>query len=80
MRTEVRCYAGTSYPERPRAFLYRERWLAVAEVARRERTPGGLRFWVRVADGRRFRLSYEEATDAWDVRPSRRPPEQGDPE
>jgi hypothetical protein len=66
--TEVTCYAGARYPERPRAFVYRGERLEVADVERRERTPCELRFRVRVVDGRRFWLSYDEAHDAWDVR------------
>lgn len=78
METEVRCYAGGRYPERPRAFLYQEAWLEVAEVERRERTPREMRFRVRVADGRRFWLSYDTLRDAWSVRLPPRPPEKGD--
>ncbi len=77
-RTDVVCYAGGRYPERPRAFLYRETWLEVAEVERRERTPGEMRFRVRVADGRRFWLSYVALRDAWGVRLAPRPPKKGD--
>ncbi|MBS3783011.1 MAG: hypothetical protein KGY78_01065 [Anaerolineae bacterium] len=78
MCTDVTCYAGASYPERPRAFTYREMRLQVTEVERRERTPRGTRFRVRVADGQRFWLSYDHGRDAWNVRPLRRPPDQGD--
>lgn len=75
--TEVTCYAGARYPERPRAFLYQKEWLEVVEVERRERTPRELRFCVRSVDGRRFWLSYDEARDVWSIRPSRRLPQQG---
>lgn len=69
--TEVTCYAGARYAERPRAFLFGEERLEVVEVERRERTPRALRFPVRVADRRRFRLVYDEGKDAWGVRPGR---------
>ena len=67
--TQVACYAGARYPERPRSFSYRGRRLNVAEVERRERTPDELRFLIRVADGRRFWLVYELRGDTWRVQP-----------
>lgn len=69
MDTRVECYAGARYPERPRAFLYEGDWLEVAQVEGQERTPRELRFRVRVSDGRRFLLLYDEVRDAWQVRP-----------
>jgi len=73
----VECYAGAYYPERPRAFLWEpstglkpggER-VEVEEVERQWRTPAGPAFRVRIADGRRFTLVYDEAADTWDVQP-----------
>jgi len=78
LTAEVTCYAGASYPGRPRAFLYHGQRLEVAEVVRRERTPRELRFHVRIADGRQFWLIYAQDADVWEVRLSRRPPKQGD--
>ena len=66
----VECYAGHRYPERPRAFLWQGERLVVEEVERSWRTPEGLAFRVRAADGRRFTLAYDEATNAWDVQPA----------
>ena len=71
VKTEVMCYAGARYPERPRAFLFGEERLEVVDVERWERTTRALRFTVRVADGRRFCLVYDEGKDAWGVRPGR---------
>ncbi len=65
--TIVECYAGSGYPERPRAFLWEGQWLEVAEVEARRRTPDGLVFRVRAADGRRFILTYHERSDTWVV-------------
>ena len=73
--TIVECYAGHRYPERPRAFLWepstelrpRGKWVAVEAVEHSWRTPSGPAFRVRTADGRRFTLVYDEATDAWDI-------------
>lgn len=65
----VECYAGYRYPERPRALLWEGERLEVAEVERRWRTPSGPAFRVRMHDGRRFTLAYDEAADAWNIRP-----------
>ncbi len=67
MSTTVECYAGHRYPERPRAFLWEEERVAVEAVEHSWRTPSGPAFRVRTADGRRFTLVYDEATDAWDI-------------
>ena len=69
MGTIVECYAGYRYPERPCAFLWEGKRAAVEEVERSWRTPEGPVFRVRTADGRRFTLAYDEATDAWSVQP-----------
>ena len=61
----VSCYAGASYPERPRALLWAGHWLAVAAVEARWRTPSGPTFRVRVVDGRRFTLAYQERAEVW---------------
>lgn len=65
----VECYAGHRYPERPRAFVWQGARVAVEEVERRWRTPNGLAFRIRTADGRRFTLTYDEAADAWNIQP-----------
>jgi hypothetical protein len=67
MGTRVECYAGVRYPERPRAFVHQGERLTVAGVEEEERTPRGVRFRVRTADGRRFWLFYDEIDDVWDV-------------
>jgi hypothetical protein len=75
--TRVRCYAGTSYPERPIAFEWPPSastpsptseggpWLAVVEVLWRVRTPEGLVFDVLAEDGRRYRLEWDQLRDLW---------------
>ncbi len=68
MDATVECYAGHRYPERPRAFLWEGERLPVEEIERQWRTPSGLAFRVRAADGRCFTLAYDEAADAWDIR------------
>jgi hypothetical protein len=68
VETVVECYAGSGYPERPRAFRWEGERLEVVDVERRYRSPRGPRFRVRTSDGRRFSLFYDEALDRWDVR------------
>ena len=68
--TVVECYAGTRYPERPRAFLWEGERVMVEAVEHQWRTPAGPAFRVRAANGRRFTLAYDEAADAWDVQPA----------
>jgi hypothetical protein len=65
----VACYAGARYPERPRAFLWQERWLVVEQVEREWRTQTGLMFRVSTADNRRFTLTYDASTDVWSIQP-----------
>jgi hypothetical protein len=65
----VECYAGSRYPERPRAFTWAGQRLEIAAVVHEWRTPAGPVFDVSTTDGRRVILSYEEAADAWKVRP-----------
>jgi hypothetical protein len=67
MITRVRCYAGTSYPERPVAFEWEGRWLDVARAIAQSRTPEGMVFDVLAADGQRYRLNWVEACDRWSV-------------
>jgi len=68
VNVKVECYAGSRYPERPRALLVEGCRLPVVEVEAQARTPGQLRFRVRVSDGRRFSLVYHQVQDVWSAR------------
>ena len=68
--TNVKCYAGYRYPERPSAFLWQGDRMVVEEVEHSWRTPAGPVFRVRTAGGRRFVLAYDEASDVWDIQPT----------
>lgn len=68
MEITVECYAGTGYPERPRALVIEGKRQRVAEIEDRRRTPDHLHFRVQVSDGRRFLLAYHEGRDDWTVR------------
>jgi hypothetical protein len=65
--SQVRCYAGTRYPERPVAFEWDRAWLDVVALQREERLPGELSFLVLAGDGRRYRLIWNEVRDQWSV-------------
>ena len=67
MMPRVRCYAGTSYPERPLAFEWEGVWRDVVAVVRSARSPEGMVFDVLSQDGRRYRLMWFEASDNWSV-------------
>ncbi|MCC7354212.1 MAG: hypothetical protein IT330_10680 [Anaerolineae bacterium] len=63
--TTVECYSGHTYAQEPRTFVWEGARLLVSAVERAWRTPSGRAFRVITPDGRRFRLLYDEATDAW---------------
>ncbi len=69
-RTEVECYAGYRYPERPRFFPWKGVRVEVEEIEQSWRTPDGPAFRVRAAGGRRFTLAYDETAAEWDIRPA----------
>lgn len=65
----VRCYAGSTYPERPESFEWEGTEKAVAEILHRWRTPETLGFRARTADGMVFDLIYDLRSDQWTVIP-----------
>ncbi|HXF69809.1 MAG TPA: hypothetical protein VNK89_08375 [Thermoflexus sp.] len=65
----VRCYAGSTYPERPESFEWEGTEKSVREILRRWRTPEALGFRVRTIDGMTFDLIYDLRWDRWTVIP-----------
>jgi len=63
--TRVECYAGASYPERPRAFTWQGERLTVEAVLSGWYEPRGPGFRVRASDGSVFLLQYTSGEDAW---------------
>jgi hypothetical protein len=63
----VECHSGYTYAERPVALHWEDVRLEILEIEARWRIPGGLRFRVRVEDGRVFELFYGELYDEWRV-------------
>ena len=69
-RTEVKAYAGASYPERPLSVRWQGRCRTVRRVESEQREPDRRCFTVLVglgarADDIRLRLCYHYANDAW---------------
>lgn len=63
----VECYSGGEYAERPAVVIWEEQRCEVMEIEARWRAPDGKFFRVRVKDGLRFELFYNEALDNWQV-------------
>jgi hypothetical protein len=66
METQVECYSGVEYAERPTAFDWQGQRLAVDEVLQRWRTPGFKCFRVRASE-QTFELRYDEHTGDWQI-------------
>jgi hypothetical protein len=70
MSPEVECYAGGSYPERPKAFQWEGQRYEVQEIIQRWREPEGIGFLVRCSpDERIFDLFYTSRKDYWQISP-----------
>lgn len=62
---QVWCYAGSSYAQRPLAFLWQGQQMEVAAVSAEWRTPDGKTFLVRTPNGQVFKLVYNHQQDDW---------------
>ena len=70
MTPEVECYAGSSYPEHPRSFMWENVSYTVQEVIQRRREPQGIGFLVRCSHGNTlFDLFYDTKKDQWQIQP-----------
>lgn len=67
--TQVACYSGHTYPQRPLAFEWEGRRREVASMEAEWRTPEGKGFRVTTAAGMPFELFYRAAQDDWAVLP-----------
>lgn len=63
----VECHSGGEYAERPTALRWEGLRLEITRVEEAWRIPGGKRFRVQTADGRRFELFYGELYDEWRI-------------
>lgn len=70
MTATVECYAGSTYPEHPRAFSWEGQRYEVKEIIDQHREPNGIYFFVLCEqDEKRFELFYNCSSMAWCVRP-----------
>ena len=67
LESEVECYSGSAYAERPIAFRWEGQRLYINDIQDRWRAPGLLCFKVAIEDGRRFELIYNELNDVWEI-------------
>ena len=70
MTDTVECYAGSTYPERPRAFTWQGVRFEVSEIIDQRREPDGILFLVRCEkDEKLFELFYNSISMEWRVEP-----------
>jgi hypothetical protein len=70
MTTNVECYAGASYPEKPRSFDWQGQQYNVVEILSQYRQPGSMAFCVRCTPGdSTFSLTYKIPEDEWQIQP-----------
>jgi hypothetical protein len=65
--TDVECYSGSRYGERPVSFEFIGRRHSVKDVTRTWRSPEGLHFRVTTEEEERFELTYHEGTGEWSI-------------
>ena len=64
---QVECHSGTTYAERPTAFVWQGERLEINEILASWHTENGKRFRVQTADGQIFTLEYFQNRDEWQV-------------
>lgn len=70
MTAKVESYAGSTYPEHPRAFEWEGQHYEVRDVIHRRREPEGVGFLVRcTAEDALFDLFYLIKADQWRIQP-----------
>ena len=67
LSSPVKCHAGFSGCDHPRAFLSKGIWLDVARIDREWRQPGNKVWQVSTAQGNEFILSLDEGEQNWTV-------------
>jgi hypothetical protein len=71
LNAKVECYAGSTYPESPRALEWEGQRYTIQVILERRREPRGLGFTVRCIPGERiFDLFYLTETDEWQIQPA----------
>ena len=65
--TQVTCYSGRIYADRPASFVWLDKRYEVKEMEKEWQEPGEKHFMVRTEDDRRFELCYHEGNDQWSI-------------
>ncbi len=63
----VECHSGYRYAEHPTAIQWEGIHLFIKEIISEAHSPHTHLFWVKVEDGRSFKLTYDELLDDWDI-------------
>jgi hypothetical protein len=73
METEVECYSGMEYAERPLRFFWQEEWRGILQIITERRTDCGKEFDIVDEKDEKFNLVYDFASDSWNALPQREP-------
>jgi hypothetical protein len=71
--TQVQCYSGRSYAERPVSFVWQDRHYTVKDIESEWLEPGQKHFAVIAIrnngeeSGKRFEIHYDEREDSWSL-------------
>ena len=65
--TQVTCYSGRIYADRPASFVWQDKQYEVKEVEREWQEPGDKHFLIKTEDDKRFELCYHEGQDLWSI-------------
>lgn len=69
MTGQVECYAGSSYPEKPRSLFWEGQRYSVDAITDQWREPDGIGFRVLCQPGQVvFDLFYHTDTDTWEIK------------
>jgi hypothetical protein len=66
-QSQVTCYSGHTYAERPDSFIWKGTEHKIERVEREWLEPGEKHFLVRTEGERLFELCYHELRDEWSV-------------
>jgi hypothetical protein len=67
---DVQCYAGASYPEKPRSFDWKGKSYQVTEILDQFREPDRVGFLVQCTPGKTFfHLLYKIRQEEWLIQP-----------
>ncbi len=71
--TQVQCYSGRSYAERPASFVWQDRHYTVMDIEKEWLEPGQKHFAVIAISNnseeseKRFEIYYDEREDPWSL-------------